>query len=270
MRQAVAAQGGVEVDTEGDAFFAAFPSARQAIAGAREAQAALSKSQFRVRMGLHTGEPLVVEGAYSGMDVHRAARIADAGHGGQVLISQSTRELLDPTESVRDLGRHRLKDLGEPMPVYQLGEGEFPRLRSLNSTNLPIQPTPLVGREQELQEVGRLLRAHRLVTLTGPGGSGKTRLAVQLAADAAEDFPDGVIWVPLQAVRDPELVLPTTAVALGASETNGEEVVRRRVLLVRGQEVVAPSDRRTEGSLALWRVPRAPGEDRQPLLETLQ
>jgi predicted ATPase len=164
--------------------------------------------------------------------VHRAARVADAGHGGQILLSQSTRDLIGPTERVRDLGRHRLKDLGEPIPVYQLDAEAFPPLRSLNSTNLPIQPTPLIGREQELEEVGRLLRAHRLVTLTGPGGSGKTRLALQLAADAADDFPDGVVWVPLQSVREPELVLPAISLAMGTSGTLGESGTERRLLLV--------------------------------------
>ena len=116
---------------------------------------------------------------------------------------------------VRALGRHRLKDLGEPVELYQLGDAAFPPLRSLDSTNLPTQPTPLIGRERELAEAGRLLRAHRLVTLTGPGGSGKTRLALQLAADAVEDYPDRVVWVPLQSVRDAELVQPTVARALG-------------------------------------------------------
>jgi predicted ATPase/class 3 adenylate cyclase len=251
MRLAVTSQGGVEVDTEGDGYFAAFPSARQAIAGAREAQAALASSTFRVRMGLHTGEPLVVDDDYTGLDVHRAARIADAGHGGQVVLSQSTRDLLEPSETVRDLGRHRLKDLGEPVFVYQLGDGTFPPLRSLNATNLPIQPTPLIGRERELEEAGRLLRAHRFVTLTGPGGSGKTRLAIQLAADAAEDFPDGVVWVPLQSVRDPELVLPTIARALGTGESLGDELAERRLLLVLDNfEQVLPASPRV-GNLAV-------------------
>ena len=152
--------------------------------------------------------------------------------GGQVLISETTRDLLAPSVLVRDLGSHRLKDLGEPVRLYQLGEAEFPPLRSLNSTNLPIQPTPLIGREQEVREAGRLLRAYRLVTLTGPGGSGKTRLALQLAAELVEDFPEGVIWVPLQTLHDPELVLPTIAGALGTTETLGEGVADRRVLLV--------------------------------------
>jgi predicted ATPase len=116
---------------------------------------------------------------------------------------------------VGDLGRHRLKDLGEPVQLYQLGDAEFAPLRTLDSTNLPSQPTPLIGRERELEEAGLLLRAHRLLTLTGPGGSGKTRLALQLATDAVEDLPDRVVWVPLQSVRNPDLVQPTIARALG-------------------------------------------------------
>jgi predicted ATPase/class 3 adenylate cyclase len=215
LRDAVAEREGVEVGTEGDGFYAAFPSARQALAGAQAAQDAFAAANLSVRMGLHTGEPLVVDGQYSGIDVHRAARIAAAGHGGQVLLSQSTRELVEDALTVRSLGRHRLKDLGEPVELYQLGDADFPPLRSLDSTNLPTQPTPLIGRERELEEAGRLLRAHRLLTLTGPGGSGKTRLALQLAADAVEDYPDRVVWVPLQSVRDAELVQPTVARALG-------------------------------------------------------
>jgi class 3 adenylate cyclase len=152
VREGIAPHGGVEIDTEGDRFFAAFPSARQAVAGAAKIVEALSKSTLRARVGLHTGEPLVVDGEYSGIDVHQAARITDAGHGGQVLLSNSTRELLEPSVRVRDLGDHRLKDLGDPVRLYQLGEGDFPPLRSLNSTNLPVQPTPFIGRERELQD----------------------------------------------------------------------------------------------------------------------
>ena len=218
LRDAVGSHRGVEVGTEGDGFYAAFSSARDAVTAATDAQAALASRGLSVRMGMHTGEPLLVGGEYSGIDVHRAARIAAAGHGGQVLLSESTRDLLETSTDVRDLGRHRLKDLGEPVRLYQLNDAEFPPLRSLDSTNLPVQATPLIGRERELTEAGRLLRGARLLTLTGPGGSGKTRLALQLAADAIEDFPGRVVWVPLQAIRDPELVPLTISRALGRVE----------------------------------------------------
>jgi predicted ATPase/class 3 adenylate cyclase len=232
VRQAVESNGGVQVDAEGDGFFAAFSSAEQAVSGAAEAQAALAEGGLHVRMGMHTGEPLVVDGRYRGIDVHQAARVAAAGHGEQVLLSEATRNLLDASVRVRDLGRHRLKDLGEPMRLYQLGDGDFPPPRGLDSTNLPVQPTPLIGREHELQVAGLLLRTHRIVTLTGPGGSGKTRVALQLAANAVDDFPGGVVWVPLQALRDSELVLPTIARALGTAGGSEDRSGDRRVLLV--------------------------------------
>jgi predicted ATPase/class 3 adenylate cyclase len=232
VRHAVESNGGVQVDAEGDGFFAAFATAEQAISGAAQAQEALAERGLRVRMGMHTGNPLVVDGRYRGIDVHQAARIAAAGHGRQVLLSDATRDLVDVSVPVRDLGRHRLKDLGEPVRLYQLGEGDFPPPRGLDSTNLPVQPTPLIGRERELQEARRLLVTHRIVTLTGPGGSGKTRVALQLAANAVEDFPDGVVWVPLQALRDSDLVLPTIARALGAGERSGGGAGDARLLLV--------------------------------------
>ncbi len=232
MRDSVEPRGGVEVDTEGDGFFAAFPSARQGVAAAGDAQERLTAGGFQVRIGLHTGEPVAVGGEYAGMDVHQAARIAAAGHGGQTLLSQSTRALLAPSPTVRDLGMHRLKDLGDPVRLFQLRDEEFPPLRTLDRTNLPIQPTPLIGRTEELHAARRLLRAHRLVTLTGAGGSGKTRLALALAAESAEDFPDGVYWVPLQALRDPEMVIPAISQALGASDAPIESAANRRLLLV--------------------------------------
>src|SRR5919204_4946256 len=183
VREAFARHGGVEVDTQGDAFFVAFGRATEALAAARDAQAALSEGPVRVRIGLHTGEPLVTEEGYVGIDVHRAARIAAVGHGGQVLVSQSTRELVGP-DSLRDLGEHRLKDLTAPERLYQLGEGEFPPLKTLYQTNLPVPATPFLGRETELAEVVELLGRDdvRLVTVTGAGGAGKTRLALQAAA----------------------------------------------------------------------------------------
>ncbi|MGQ0549297.1 MAG: ATP-binding protein [Armatimonadota bacterium] len=240
LRDTFSRHGGVEVDTQGDAFFVAFTRARDAIAAASEAQDALADGPVRVRIGIHTGEPVVTEEGYVGLDVHRAARITGAGHGGQILVSETTRRLLDSTE-LRDLGEHRLKDLSAPQHLYQLGDGHFPPLRTLHQTNLPIQPTPLVGRERELEEAGALVRSHRLLTLTGPGGSGKTRLALQLAAEAVEQFPDGVFWVPLQALRDPTLVERAIGASVGADDGLIAHVANKRllVLLDNFEQVVA-------------------------------
>jgi predicted ATPase len=215
LREAFARHGGVEVDTQGDAFFVAFAKASDALAAAAEGQDALAEGLIRVRMGLHTGEPLVTEEGYVGIDVHRAARIAAAGHGGQILVSRSTSDLVG-TNSLRNLGEHRLKDLTASERIYQLGDGDFPVLKSLNQTNLPVQPTALVGRERELEEVLELLHSSRLLTLTGAGGSGKTRLALQAAAEVVDEFPDGVWFISLAAVTDAELVLPMIASTIGA------------------------------------------------------
>ncbi len=232
LRDAFSRHGGVEVDTQGDAFFVAFARASDAVSAAGEVQDALGSGPVRVRIGIHTGEPVVTEEGYVGVDVHRAARIMGAGHGGQVLLSTTTCQLLDSAVQLRDLGEHRLKDLGAPQLLYQLGEGHFPPLRTLHQTNLPIQPTPLIGRERELEEAGALLRAHRLLTLTGPGGSGKTRLALQLAAEAVEQFPDGVFWVPLQALRDPALVERAIGASLGADDGVIKHVGNQRLLII--------------------------------------
>jgi predicted ATPase/class 3 adenylate cyclase len=234
LREAFERHGGVEVDTQGDAFFVAFARAKDALAAAAEGQRALDGGPIRVRIGLHTGEPLVTEEGYVGIDVHRAARIAAAGHGGQVLVSQATRDLLDWTLELGDLGEHRLRDLTSPERIYQLGRAEYPPLKSLNQTNLPVQPTPLIGRERELAEVLELLRSHRLLTLTGPGGSGKTRLALQAAAELVGEFPDGVRFVSLGALRDSDLVEPTIAQTLGVGEaqTLEEHLERKEVLLL--------------------------------------
>src|SRR3954447_6841654 len=209
LRDAFDRHGGAEVDTQGDAFFVAFARAGDALAAAREAQDGLTPGQVRVRMGVHTGEPIVTDEGYVGIDVHRAARIAGVGHGGQVLVSQATRELVG-LDGLLDLGEHRLKDLTAPERIYQLGDAEFPPLKSLNQSNLPEQPTPFVGREKELLEVLALAGDGdvRLLTLTGAGGSGKTRLAVQAAAELVDDYEYGVWWVALQAVREAGLVLP--------------------------------------------------------------
>src|SRR5690349_6679919 len=146
LRDAFAHHGGVEVDTQGDAFFVAFARASDALAAAHDATDALD-GPIRVRVGVHTGEPLVTEEGYVGIDVHRAARIAAAGHGGQVLVSQSTRELVG-ADGLRDLGEHRLKDLTAPERIYQLGDRQFPRLKALYQTNLPIPATPFLGRDR--------------------------------------------------------------------------------------------------------------------------
>src|SRR5437899_3031086 len=231
LREAFGAQGGVEVDTQGDAFFVAFPTALGALEAAAEALKGLAAGPIRVRMGIHTGTPHLGEEGYVGVDVHRAARIAACGHGGQVLVSASTAALLD-TDGLRDLGEHRLKDLSAPERVYQLGDAEFPPLKSLYQTNLPIPATPFLGREHELAEVCALLEDARLLTLTGPGGTGKTRLGLQAAAEAAERYVDGIFWVPLAPLRDPELVLVTAAQALGAKDDLPDHLADKSLLLL--------------------------------------
>jgi hypothetical protein len=220
----------VEVDTQGDAFFVAFATASEALEAALAAQSRLS---VPVRMGVHTGAPLLTEEGYVGSDVHRAARIAAAGHGGQVLVSASTAALATGGQ-LRDLGEHRLKDLSAPERIFQLGKGEFPPLKTLYRTNLPVPATPFLGRGQELEAVRALLARDdaRLLTLTGAGGSGKTRLALQAAGDAAEAYPDGVLWVPLAPLADPTDVGATAARALGGGGTLPELVDGRRLLLV--------------------------------------
>lgn len=240
LREAFERFGGVEVDTQGDAFFVAFSRASDALAAAAAGRAALEAGPVRVRIGLHTGEPVVTDEGYVGMDVHRAARIAAAGHGGQILVSQSTSDLTG-ADDLRDLGEHRLKDLTAPERIYQLGDGDFPRLKTLNQTNLPVQSTPLIARERELQEVLDLLGSARLLTLTGPGGLGKTRLALQAAAELVEEFSDGVWFVSFAALNDAELVLPTIASTIGAkTELGGFLGQTRMVLLLDNLEQLLP------------------------------
>lgn len=231
LRHAFASRGGVEVDTQGDAFFVAFSDAAAAAAAAAAAQAALAGGPINVRMALHTGRPLVTDDDYVGVDVHRAARICSTAHGGQVVLSGTTRALLG-NEDVLDLGLHRLKDLGEPERLYQLGRTKFPRLRSLNATNLPAQTNILVGREAELHELVALVAEHRLVTVTGPGGTGKTRLALQVAAEVVDRFGDGVFWVSLAAVSEPTLLLPAIAAEIGAKVAVADHIDERRMLLL--------------------------------------
>jgi predicted ATPase/class 3 adenylate cyclase len=218
VRQACASLGGSEVDTQGDAFFLAFARAPDALEAAATIAERLGEGPMQVRIGLHTGAPLLTAEGYAGADVHRAARIAAAGHGGQVLVSASTAALVET--QLRDLGEHRFKDLRAAERVFQLGEGEFPPLKSLHRSNLPVPATPFLGREVESEAVSRMLQdpGARLVSLVGPGGIGKTRLALQAAAEASDAYPNGVFWAPLAPVRDPAFLLPTIAAALGVGE----------------------------------------------------
>ncbi len=234
---------GHEIDTQGDAFFVAFARATDAIAAAVDVQHALAKHSWpeggtmRVRMGLHTGEPQLSAEGYVGLDVHRTARIMSAGHGGQVLLSQTTRDLVEHDlpdgVSLRDLGAHLLKDLQHPSRLFQLVisrlPADFPPFKTLDShpNNLPIQPTSLIGREKEVASVQHLLDREyvRLLTLTGPGGIGKTRLGLQVAAELSEYFVDGVYFVNLAPISDPALVIPTIAQTLDVKEITDQPLL---------------------------------------------
>ena len=233
LRGAFARAAGVEVDMQGDAFFYAFATAPAALEACRAAQDALAGGPILVRMGVHTGTPLLTADGYVGTDVHRAARIAACGHGGQVLVSAATAALAG-VDGLRDLGHHRLKDLSAPERIYQLGHGEFGPLRSLYHTNLPVPSTPFIGRARELADVAELVAdpGSRLVTLTGAGGSGKTRLALQAAGAASDDYPGGVWWVPLAPLRHADLVLPAAAQALGAESNLADDIGDQRLLLL--------------------------------------
>ena len=248
LRAAFAQHGGVEVDTQGDAFFVAFARPSDAVAAAASAQRSLEASPVRVRMGIHTGQPTCTDEGYVGIDVHRAARICAAGHGGQVLVSRATRVLLEPANELRDLGEHRLKDLAEPEWLFQLiladRTEQFPPLRSLSNTNLPAEASSLIGRQRELLELRALLRREdvRLVTLTGVGGTGKTRLALRVAASLVEDFRNGVFLVALASLSDPDLVLGTVAQTLGVKESAGETLAQRLRRWLEGKSVLLVFD----------------------------
>jgi predicted ATPase/class 3 adenylate cyclase/DNA-binding CsgD family transcriptional regulator len=236
LRAAFQQWNGFEVDTQGDSFFVAFARASDGISAAVAMQRATARHAWpngvtvAVRIGLHTGEPTRAAEGYVGLDVHQAARIMSVGHGGQVLLSQTTCELvkheLPEGMSLRDLGEHRLKDLQRPGHLYQLIiaglPADFPPLKTLDygPNNLPIQPTSLIGREKEVAKVLELLQREeiRLLTLTGPGGTGKTRLGLQVAAELSEAFSDGVYFVNLAPISDPELVVPTLAQTLNVKE----------------------------------------------------
>ena len=232
VREVIAAHRGVEVDTQGDAFFVAFARASDAATAAADIQQALLRGPVSIRIGLHTGEPTVADEGYVGIDVHRGARIMSAAHGGQIVLSAQTHSLLDGSPRVRDLGEHRLKDMGAPERLYQLGDDSFPPLRTLDATNLPTRVNPLLGRERELEELVQLVEDARLVTVTGPGGIGKTRLALQVAAELVGRFHDGVFWVPLAGLGDPSLVVPEIAQAVGAQGDLAGFVRGRDLLLL--------------------------------------
>jgi predicted ATPase/class 3 adenylate cyclase len=241
LREAISQGGGTEVGTEGDAFFAAFPTSPGALAAAVHAQRTLAAEAWpeglpvRVRMGLHTGAGVLGGDSYIGLDVHLAARIAAAGHGGQVLLSEATRKLVDRVlpdgVSVRDLGRHRLKDIDLPEHLYDLVidglPAQFPAIKTLDArpTNLPPQRTSFVGREREVAEAPALLAETRLLTLTGPGGTGKTRLALKVASDQLDQFSDGVFFADLSPIVDPALVPSVIAQALVVRDEPGRDLL---------------------------------------------
>jgi predicted ATPase/class 3 adenylate cyclase len=237
--EAITGNAGVVVKTEGDSFFAVFAAAVDALKSSIDAQHALLEHPWpadgvvRSRMGLHTGHGVLGASDYVGLDVHRAARIADAAHGGQIVLSEPAAVLVERelpgSVALRDLGKHRLKDLSEPETIFQVvAEGlqsEFPTLRTLDAipNNLPKQLTSFVGRDRELAEAVRLLEASRILTFTGPGGTGKTRLSLQVAAEVADDYPDGVFFVDLAPVTDIELVPSRILETLGIQASTRDQ-----------------------------------------------
>jgi predicted ATPase/class 3 adenylate cyclase/Tfp pilus assembly protein PilF len=232
LRESFSLHGGVEVDTQGDAFFVAFASASDAVVAAHEAKEALAGGPIRVRMGLHTGQPVVTEEGYVGLDVHAGARVAACAHGGQILLSRRTRDLAGDGFFFRDLGEHRLKDLAEPLWLFQLGEGQFPPLKTLSNSNLPTPASSFLGRAKELEQARELFAGTRLLTIAGPGGQGKTRFAIELASGQLEHFPNGVFWVPLASLRNPALVLEQAAQAIGAKDDLAAHIADGRMLLL--------------------------------------
>jgi len=233
IRAACSRYDGVEVDTQGDAFFFAFATAPAALAAATESTDVLASGLIQVRIGLHTGTPLLTDEGYVGDDVHFGARVAASAHGGQIVLSKATQELLDERFPLIDLGEHRLKDIAQAVSIFQLGDGSFPPLKTISNTNLPRPASSFVGRESELAEVlARVEAGARLVSLTGPGGSGKTRLALEAAASLVSEYKAGVFWVGLAALRDPALVTETISQTLGAKDGLAEHVGEREMFLL--------------------------------------
>ncbi|HET7367624.1 MAG TPA: adenylate/guanylate cyclase domain-containing protein [Gaiella sp.] len=231
VRSACTAHDGVEVDTQGDAFFLAFPTATGAVAAAEQITAALDPGPIRLRIGVHTGVPLVTEEGYVGEDVHLAARVAAAGHGGQILLTEATAALAG--RQFVELGEHRLKDVEGGVRILQVGTERFPALRTASTSNLPVPASSFVGRVRELTEVlARVADGARLLTFTGPGGSGKTRLAVEAARALAPGYEGGAFWAGLATLRDPALVHDELATALGARDSLAAHIGGRRLLVV--------------------------------------
>ncbi|MCY7303259.1 MAG: adenylate/guanylate cyclase domain-containing protein, partial [Thermoleophilia bacterium] len=228
LRTVFTAHAGVEVDTQGDAFFVAFPTAREAVAAAVSGQEVLASGPITVRMGLHTGAPMATAEGYVGIDVQRGARVGALAHGGQIIISSTTAALVED-QPQRDLGRHRLKDFDAPVHLFQVGIVEFPPLRTPGAVDLPTPATPFLGREQELFEAATLWleRDPRALTIIGPGGTGKTRFSIELGRFLAEEADGGTVFVPLAPVRDPALVVPLIAGALGASGDSPTAIATR-------------------------------------------
>jgi class 3 adenylate cyclase len=264
IRSALAGHGGREVDTAGDGFFAVFSSPQACVAAALEMQQALESHAWpggehvRVRMGVHAGEAERTATGLVGLDVHRAARIAAVAHGGQVLVSATALAVgvLPPGAGLRDLGSHRLKDLGRPEQIFQLCaaglQAEFAPLRSLGNptlrNNLPTQLATFIGRNREIGEVRALAESARLVTLTGAGGAGKTRLSLQVAAELLDGSGDGVWLVELAAVtgrRDNPRPVPGLNPELGLG-TKGRTRPRRRLVQIRGSPPGQSPDRQQE------------------------
>ncbi|MEX0698918.1 MAG: adenylate/guanylate cyclase domain-containing protein [Acidimicrobiia bacterium] len=252
LRDEIAQAGGTVVSTEGDSFFAVFVNPRSALVAASEAQRRLNQeswpdqSEVRVRMGVHTGEGTHGGDNYAGLDVHRAARIGACGHGGQIVLSQATALIVGSSlpagTSLRELGSYHLKDIEQTEPLYQLVidgvPADFPPLRTIDTVpnNLPIQLTSFVGR-RDVEGVAAAIGSSRLVTLTGPGGTGKTRLSLQVAAELTGSFAHGVWFVPLAPITDPDLVTPTVSSMLGL-QASLEDPDRRLTEYLKGKEIL--------------------------------